>query len=288
KAVDDAYPLRGFLQIADAADAAAQVVTSGPPQGTVWVDGQLLGMLGVTVGDSVEVGDLELEVSGVIRHEPDRGTQFVNLAPRLMMHLSDLPEANLIGPGSRVRHFLLVAGEATDIREYRAWLEPRLERGQRLSTLEDSRPEVTRVMDRAERFLVLVSLLSILVAAIAIGLAARQYTRRHTDGIAILRCLGAGRGLLLGTLWVEFALVALAGATAGIALGYLAHFGLLDLLSGWIDSPLPPPTWKPLVQGWLSGCLLLLGFALPPLAALRHVPPARALRRDAALGRGRR
>src|SRR5690606_3569602 len=75
KAVDDAYPLRGFLQIADAADAAAQVVTSGPPQGTVWVDGQLLGMLGVTVGDSVEVGDLELEVSGVIRHEPDRGTQ---------------------------------------------------------------------------------------------------------------------------------------------------------------------------------------------------------------------
>ena len=288
KAVDDAYPLRGFLQIADAADAAAQVVTSGPPQGTVWVDGQLLGMLGVTVGDSVEVGDLELEVSGVIRHEPDRGTQFVNLAPRLMMHLSDLPEANLIGPGSRVRHFLLVAGEATDIREYRAWLEPRLERGQRLSTLEDSRPEVTRVMDRAERFLVLVSLLSILVAAIAIGLAARQYTRRHTDGIAILRCLGAGRGLLLGTLWVEFALVALAGATAGIALGYLAHFGLLDLVSGWIDTPLPPPTWRPLVQGWLSGCLLLLGFALPPLAALRHVPPARALRRDAKMGRGRR
>ena len=288
KAVDDAYPLRGFLQVAGAPDAAAQPMTSGPPQGTVWVDGQLLGMLGVTVGDHVEVGDLKLEVSGVIRHEPDRGTQFVNLAPRLMMHLSDVPKANLLGPGSRVRHYLLVAGEGAGVRDYRSWVEPRLERGQRLSTLEDSRPEVTRVMERAERFLVLVALLSILVASIAIGLAARQYTRRHTDGIAVLRCLGAGRGLLLGVLWVEFSLVALTGATAGIILGYLAHFGLLDLLSGWIDTPLPPPTWKPLVQGWLSGCLLLLGFALPPLAALRHVPPARALRRDAALGRGRR
>src|SRR5690606_17822331 len=130
-----------------------------------------------------------------------------------MMHLSDLPAAGLLGPGSRVHHYLLVAGESDAVRGYREWLEPRLERGQRLSTLEDSRPEVTRVIERAESFLVLVALLSVLVAAIAVGLAARQYTRRHTDGVAVLRCLGAGRSTLLGVLWVEISLVALVGAT---------------------------------------------------------------------------
>jgi len=289
KAVDDAYPLRGSLQVSLVPGDPGSIVGEGPRPGTVWVDNPLLGTLEAGLGDRLEVGDLSLEVAGIIRHEPDRGTQFVNLAPRLMMHVSDLPAANLMGPGSRVRHYLLVAGEPADIRAYRQWLEPRLESGQRLSTLEDSRPEVTRVIERAESFLVLVALLSVLVAAIAVGLAARQYTRRHTDGVAVLRCLGASRGLLLGILWVEFALVALIGATAGIALGYAAHYGLVDMLAGWLDAQqLPPPTWMPALQGWASGCLLLLGFALPPLAALRHVPPARVLRRDAVAGQGRR
>ncbi|NLC35676.1 MAG: ABC transporter permease, partial [Alcaligenaceae bacterium] len=287
KAVDDAYPLRGALQIAADADDFEGEAQRGPRPGTLWVDQQLLGMLGASLGDSLDVGDMQLEVAGIIRHEPDRGTQFVNLAPRLMMHFSDLQAANLLGPGSRVRHQLLMAGEIPQVHAYRQWLEPRLEKGQRLSTLEDSRPEVTGVIERAERFLVLVALLSVLVAAIAVGLAARQYTRRNTDAVAVMRCLGAGRGLVLGMLWVEFTLVALLGATAGIVLGFLAHYGLVDILAGWLDVPLPAPTWKPALQGWASGCLLLLGFALPPLASLRHVPPARVLRRDDRAG-GRR
>ena len=288
KAVDDAYPLRGALRVSLSSGDFEGVPESGPRPGTLWVDNQLLGMLEAGIGDHLEVGDLQLEVAGIIRHEPDRGTQFINLAPRLMMHLSDLPAAQLMGPGSRVRHHLLMAGGLAEVRAYRQWVEPRLERGQRLSTLEDSRPEVTRVIDRAERFLVLVALLSVLVAAIAVGLAARQYTRRHTDGVAVLRCLGAGRSLVLGILWVEFALVALVGATAGIVVGFLAHYGLVDMLAGWLDTQLPAPTWQPALQGWASGCLLLLGFALPPLASLRHVPPARVLRRDAQAGSSRR
>lgn len=288
KAVDSGYPLRGNLRVsADLNDFQGQLET-GPRSRTVWVDNQLLGSLKAHIGDNIEVGDLTVRIAGVIRHEPDRGTQFVNLAPRLMMHLDDLSAAGLLGPGSRVHHHLLIAGVAADARAFRDWLEPRLERGQRLTTLEESRPEVTRVIERAERFLVLVALLSVLVAAIAVALAARQYTRRHTDSVAVLRCLGAGRGQLLGMLWVEFTLVAVLGATAGILLGYLAHYGLIDLLAGWLDTQLPPPTWKPALQGWASGCLLLLGFALPPLAGLRHVPPARVLRRDAGSGRGRR
>src|SRR5690606_17777082 len=253
KAVDDAYPLRGSLRVSTETGEFAGLAQKGPRPGAVWADNQLLGLLGVGIGDRIGVGDLELEVAGIIRHEPDRGTQFVNLAPRLMMHLNDLPAAGLLGPGSRVHHHLLVAGEGSEVRAIRDWLEPRLERGQRLSTLEDSRPEVTRVIERAERFLVLVALLSVLVAAIAVGLAARQFTRRHTDGVAIMRCLGVRRGLLLGILWVEFSLVALLGSTAGICVGYLAHHGLVDLLSGWLDTQLPPPGWLPVLQGWVSG-----------------------------------
>lgn len=285
KAVDDAYPLRGTLRVAETLAGEGKAVDHGPHPGTAWVDAQLLSALQATPGDRLDVGDLSLEVAGVIRHEPDRGTQFVNLAPRLLMHLSDLPGSGLTGPGSRLRHQLLVAGDPEAVRAYRDWLQPQLHRGLRLSALEDSRPEVTRVIERAEGFLVLVALLSVLVAAIAIGLAARQFTRRHIDGVAIMRCIGASRGSILGLLLVEFALVALVGATAGIVLGYVAHHGLTGMLAGWLDVPLPAPTWMPAVQGWAAGCLLLLGFALPPLASLRHVPPARVLRREVSAAR---
>src|SRR5690606_39876658 len=86
-------------------------VASGPEPGTVWVDNAVLATLGATTGNRLEVGELHLEVTAVILHEPDRGTQFVNLAPRLLMNLADIPASGLLGPGSRVRHHLLVAGE---------------------------------------------------------------------------------------------------------------------------------------------------------------------------------
>ena len=53
------------------------------------------------------------------------------------------------------------------------------------------------------------------------------------------------------------------------------------MLASLIDTTLPAPSAVPAAQGLLTGLLLLLGFALPSLAQLRHVPPARVLRRDA-------
>ncbi|HEV8260968.1 MAG TPA: FtsX-like permease family protein, partial [Burkholderiales bacterium] len=43
---------------------------------------------------------------------------------------------------------------------------------------------------------------------------------------------------------------------------------------------LPAPGWLPVLQGLIAGFVLLLGFALPPLFALKKVPTLRVLRRD--------
>jgi putative ABC transport system permease protein len=44
--------------------------------------------------------------------------------------------------------------------------------------------------------------------------------------------------------------------------------------------PLPPPGWRPAVEGVVAGFVLLLGFALPPLLSLGRVSALRVLRRD--------
>src|SRR5690606_6516127 len=144
-----------------------------------------------------------------------RGMQFVNVAPRVLMHAADLPATGLLGPGARVDHNLLVAGEPQAVRGFREWLAPRLARGQRIQTLESGRPEMRRAMDRAQRFLALVALLAVMISAVAVALAARRYALRHSDGTAVMRCLGASRAWMTGLLWVEFAIVGAAASLAG-------------------------------------------------------------------------
>jgi len=281
KAVEPGYPLRGALRVADAPFAPDATTREIPPEGAVWVDAQLLALLDLKVGDSLNVGDARLRVDRVITYEPDRGMQFVNVAPRVLLRASDLPATGLIAPGSRIGYALLVAGQPDAVAGYSAWLKQNLKRGQKLATLESGRPEVRRTLDRAQRFLSLVALLAVLISAVAVALAAGRYMARHRDGVAVMRCLGAQQSQVARMLTLEFTLVGLFSSAAGCLLGFAVHQVLVVLLGSLIDTALPAPSAIPALQGLLTGLLLLLGFALPALAQLRHVPPARVLRRDA-------
>jgi len=283
KAVEPGYPLRGELRTADAPGGPPRSTPDGAPApGTAWADAQLLAMLGADVGDELTLGDAAFRVERIIAYEPDRGMQFVNVAPRLLINARDLPATGLLAPGARVEYNLLVAGRPEAVDDFRDWLASRLARGQRIETLESGRPEVRRALDRAQRFLALVALLAVMISAVAVALAARRYALRHVDGVAVMRCLGASRTWLTGLLAAEFAIVGVAASLAGSALGYAAHAALIAALGDLVGVELPAAGWTPAAQGLLTGVWLLLGFALPPLSRLLDVSPARVLRRDAA------
>lgn len=288
KAVEPGYPLRGSLKIADDALTEGIATHDIPASGTVWADPQLLALLDINVGDTIGLGDSRFRIARVITYEPDRGMQFVNVAPRVMMRADDLPATGLVTLGSRVGYALLVAGEPDAVAAYSTWLGQHLQRGQKLATLESGRPEVQRTLDRAQRFLALVALLAVLISAVAVALAAGRFMVRHRDGIAVMRCLGAVQRQISQMLVLEFTLVGLFASALGCLIGFLAHEGLVLALGSLIDTQLPAPSAVPALQGMVTGVLLLLGFALPSLAQLRHVPPARVLRRDVDTVRARR
>jgi putative ABC transport system permease protein len=242
-----------------------------------------LSALRLAPGEQLRLGDAKLSVQRLITLEPDRGTQFINLAPRVMLNLEDLPATGLIQPGSRVTYRLLVAGEPTAVRAFSAWLGQNLDRGQNLESLESGRPEMTRTLERAERFLALVALLAAMIAAVAVAAAARRFSLRHLDSCAMMRCLGLAQRDIFRLFALEFVYVGLIACLAGVAVGYTFHFGLLEVLRSLILTQLPQPSLMPGVQGFVCGLVLLLGFALPPLAQLRHVAPLRVLRKDVGL-----
>lgn len=288
KAVSPGYPLRGQLRVSDSATGKGEPLRQLPEPGTVWVDAQVLSLLDISMGDTIAVGDSAMKVARVIAYEPDRGMQFVNVAPRVMLSLADLPATGLVAPGSRINYQLLVAGEPEAVNAYQSWLRAHMERGQKLSSIETNRPEIQRALVRAHQFLVLVALLTVMIAAVAVALAARRFSLRHQDGIAIMRCLGASKLQLTSMLWVQFILLALIASAIGALAGYAVHEGLVAVVATWLDTSLPQASWQPAIQGLVTGLLLLLGFALPPLAALRQVPPARVLRREASITFARR
>jgi putative ABC transport system permease protein len=281
KAVDAGYPLRGNLRTAAEPSGPESATRDIPAPGTVWVDPQLLAILGLKMGDMVTLGDSRFRVARVVTYEPDRGMQFVNLSPRVLMRADELKATGLLAPGSRVDYGLLAAGDAPAVSAYSEWLHSRLQRGQKIATVESGRPEIRRVLDRAQRFLSLVALLAVLISAVAVALAATRFMLRHRDGIAVMRCLGATQQQIARVLTAEFTLVGLIGATLGGLAGYAAHLGLIAMLGRMLDAELPAPSVMPAAQGLATGMWLLLGFALPALGQLRHVPPARVLRRDA-------
>ena len=285
KAVGDGYPLRGQLRLArDAADREGQPTSGIPERGTVWVDAALLEALALKSGDALLLGDARFRIAELIALEPDRGTGFMTFAPRVMLNAADLSATGLVQPASRITYRLAVAGDEPAVRQYLTWAEVEVKKpevhGVRLESLGSGRPEMTRTLDRAEKFLSLVALLAALLSAVAVALAARGFAARHLDDCAMLRVLGLPQRAIAGAYTVEFVLVGLAASAAGVLIGYAVHHVFVALLAGLVDAALPPPSVWPVLFGIGIGLTLLVAFGLPPVLQLAQVPPLRVLRRD--------
>ncbi len=280
KAITPGFPLRGKFRIADRAGMPGQETSDIPQPGTIWVPEVLLTRLNTQVGDSLKVGATTLGIAAVLTKEPDSVLDYFGIAPRVMLNVQDLAATGLLQIGSRASYRFLVAGEIALVDEFRSTFADKLERGERLESVRDSRSEVRVALERAQRFLGLAALLSVVLASVAVALAARRFSNRQMDSAAMMRCLGATqRDILVLNLW-QFLLLALAACVAGTLAGFAAQSVLAGMLTSFIIVSLPLPSIMPALQAVAIGLVLLFGFTLPPLLALRKVSTLRVLRRD--------
>ncbi|MEO8655540.1 MAG: FtsX-like permease family protein, partial [Ramlibacter sp.] len=284
KAVPTGYPLRGNLQVAQQPGAVGAATRDVPMRGEAWVDAPLLDTLGLKTGDPLLLGDASLRIARVIVLEPDRGTGFVNFAPRVMINEADLPASRLIQPASRVAYRFAVAGPDAQVAVFLSWALEEVKsptiRGVRVESLEGGRPEMKQTLDRAEKFLNLVALLAALLSAVAVALAARGFAAAHLDDCAMLRVLGQSQRTIALSYTFEFGLVGIAASAVGVLIGYAVHFVFIMLLAGLVEAALPGASLWPAAFGLGMGLTLLFAFGLPPVLQLAQVPPLRVIRRD--------
>ena len=204
-----------------------------------------------------------------------------------MLNVADLPATGLVQPSSRVTWRLAVGAPGGDEKAagaYADWAKAKIKsdglRGMRVENLASGRPEMTQTVDRAQQFLSLVALLTALLSAVAVAVAARDFAQRHLDDCAMLRVLGQTQNRIAAVHAIEFFGLGLFASLLGLALGFALHLGFIALLTSWLPNGLPWPGPAPALLGVGVGLMLLLGFGLPPVLQLARVPPLRVLRRD--------
>jgi len=281
KAVDGSYPFYGNLEV-NPPRPLAELLT---PETAVAAP-ELLTALGLAVGDVLKVGGESYRIAGVVTSEPDRLGGAFTLGPRLFLSIDGLARARLESRGSRVRHRILVklpeTLTLTRLAALAESLEEELGTPYRVETWVEAQPALRRGIRRAERFLGLVALLSLLAGGIGVAQTVRAYLAGRMDAIAVLKCLGLRPRQILVLYLGQTALLGLLGSLAGIALGLAIELAVPHFLDGLIaPGALDPWQPGPVLRGLGLGVGVALLFSLPPLLSVRQVPPARVLRRNA-------
>ena len=278
KAVEpDLYPFYGQLKLApegglnDVLDAESMVVSS-----------DLLLRLNLNRGDSVMLGDEQFRIVAEVLVEPDRMTGTMNVGPRVLISRDGLERTRLIQPGSRAsqRYLFRLPPERVSIAEARGILETAFQ-GDRIVDFRETHPTLRRGLDRATKFLSLVSLIALIVGALGVAMAMHSHLQQRLDTIAIMKCVGGSSGQIMRIYLLQTIALGLVGSLLGVLVGY----GMQTLFPVLIANYFPEISgleWQPIaaLQGVLIGVLTTLLFTVPTLLSVRRVRPAVIFRRD--------
>ena len=121
--------------------------------------------------------------------------------------------------------------------------------------------------------------LAVMLAAVAVAVASRQYALSQRDTVALLKTLGV-RSQGIGRLYLRrLALWGIVGAVGGLLVAlplyWLLSSVLGDVLERQIDYQIDPNALAPAL---LTALVSLFAFAYPPIRRLRNVPAMRVLR----------
>ncbi|MDS7720415.1 ABC transporter permease [Pantoea ananatis] len=273
KAVDNHYPMFGELQ--------TRPPGLKPQPGTALAAPRLMALLNLHVGDELDVGDTTLRIAGEVIQEPDGGFNPFEMAPRLLINLADADKTGAIQPGSRITWRYKFAGNPQQLENYDRWITPQIKTGQRWISIANTEDALGRSMQRAQQFLLLSALLTLMLAIAAVAVAMRHYCRSRYDLVAVLKTLGASRGALQKLIIGQWLAVLLLAAVAGGAVGLSIEALLMRMLKPVLPASLPDASLWPWV--WATGALFVISLlvGLRPYRLLLATQPLRVLRRDA-------
>lgn len=280
------YPFYGSLAVQP--EEAAQAFEDGPH---ALVDRTLMMQFDARVGDSVQIGNLQFLITGILDGVPGQAGIVSSVAPAVMIPMNYLEATGLIQKGSRVQYttfYKLAPGSDPD-----KWEEDNKDllkdSSVSVDTVAKRKANTNRAFDNLTRFLGLVAFVALLLGCVGVASSVHIYMREKIPTVAILRCLGASGTQSFMVFLIQIGLMGLIGAVAGALVGVgvqqLLPFVLKDFLPISVDTFVSIPS---VLFGIITGLCMALLFALVPLMQVRNASPLLTIRSSSLDGTGTR
>lgn len=281
RAVERGFPFYGKVVLQDGREYTHALVAN---RGAL-VRPELLAQLGIEVGDRLLIGGQPFTVRGVIAQEPGRRVGAFSFGSRVMVDLADLKTLGLLSLGSRANYKIHLKLPESDV----AALERSLRRDfrSRFVGVRSFRSTEDRIGDdlaRAENYLSLIGFVILVLGGIGVWSVTRVFVRQKIRSVAILKCVGATTGQVLGAYVLQVVFLGLAGSALGVGLARLALGAIPEDIGAVIGATTYSLTPSAVWQGVAVGMLVSLLFSLVPLLEVRRVKPLLLLRGGATTG----
>tara|TARA_R110002072_G_scaffold199405_4_gene357041 strand:+ start:15511 stop:18063 length:2553 start_codon:yes stop_codon:yes gene_type:complete len=278
RGIEGGFPFYGSIET-DPPEAANQFMA----EGGALLDATVMLQLNLKPGDSINIGEITIPISGSLVSIPGSTAVFSSVAPPVVLSYDLIEKTELVQMGSRVKYdFYFVADETLDLRKLRTDLRPILQQeNYSIDTHVSSSERLGRRFDNFGKFLNLVAFIALLLGCVGIASAIHIYIKEKLKAVAILKCLGATKLQTFSIYLLQIAGIGLLGGVIGTVLG----LGLQQLFPLFLGDLLPVDveitfSTQVVFMGILLGVFMSVLFALYPLMNTLYVSPLQALRVD--------
>ncbi len=275
RAVDEAYPLAGTVEIEGVSSLSAALSPEGGSPGAI-VDPLVIERLGIELGDRFSIGTAEFTARAILRALPDEAAQGFQLGAPVLVAADALGATGLVQPGLIARYRYKIALRSVTFEEAsRAIVERFPDAGWTVRSPEQAASTLSRFFDLFSRFLILVGLSSLLVGGVGVSNAASAYIAERQRSIATMRALGATGARILVHFLIQIMILAAAGTIIGVVLGAASTLIALPILGDLLALQLQPGIDPAsLLNAAAFGLLIAFAFAFVPLTRAARLRPA--------------
>jgi putative ABC transport system permease protein len=277
--MEGAFPFYGAVVTAPA-DAFAKIKTGR----YAVLDEALAVQYEISSGDSVQVGQVVLEVAGVVQQFPGTAGILTTFTPTVYVAQEALDSAGLIQFGSRVtyrRYFKTATPDEAE--KTGGQLQPLLRKyGHGYDTVAERKEELGAAFQSVYRFFSLLACIALLLGCLGVASSVHIYARGKREEVAILRCLGSTGWQAFTVYFVQIFFVGLAGSLVGAGLGLVIQQVVPVIFKDFVPAEITlGVSWRAAAEGLVLGVVISALFSLLPLVPVRFVPPLTVLRTEA-------
>ncbi|MGZ3771558.1 MAG: ABC transporter permease [Bdellovibrio sp.] len=242
KAIDEAYPYYGELMLQSGRVIKTNTKKDIISKRKLWIYPELKSQLGLTVGDSVKIGKLDLQISDIVKKDSTQTFRMASLAPRVFISEDLLPNSGLLQFGSTFTVaylFKIPAGQNENVlrdKLYKSLTDPQIN----VDTSSTASEDVGKQLGYLSDYLGLVSIVALFMSALGAAYIYRLFLATRMKEIAILRTLGLQSGQAVGVYVIQASVLGLLSVVPTVILTNLLLPLLTKLLSGLTPLTLQP------------------------------------------------